>query len=161
MNNRIEILEKSLKRLLYWIAGVDSKIPPVIVINTSMLGILATLSSKVRIWTIPLAIFVVLSCIPLIYSLIMLFLTSFPRTKGTKDSIIFFDGISSMDETDYLNKIKNINDEDYENDLAQQCHINALIATEKFKFLKSSFISLFLSIIPWIIAVYLLFRNKV
>ena len=155
----IEFLEKTLSRLLEWIRSADSKITPVLAISTSMLGVMAVLVPKVSSWNFLAMLVGILTVAPLLICVLFLFLACFPRTDGPVDSLVYFETIKALDHKAYLSKIKQMTTEEYSIDLAKQCHRNAEIASSKYFRLKIAIGSLFLSIIPWIMFVFILYRE--
>lgn len=60
MKDNIAFLEKTLARLLEWVSVADAKIPLVLAISTSMLGVIAALFPKATGWSILSAVV----CVP-------------------------------------------------------------------------------------------------
>jgi len=156
----VAFLEKTLTRLLEWIRAADSKIPPVLAISTSMLGVMAVFVPKVSDWTSLSALVGILALVLLLVCLFFLSIACFPRTDGPTDSLIYFETIKALDYDAYLNKIKQMTTTGYSVDLAKQCHRNAEIASSKYFRLKIAMVSLFLSIIPWLVFVFILYKEK-
>jgi len=153
----VELLHKTLDRMLYWIAAADNKVPPILAIDTTMLGILAAIAPKPRDWgpeTVALAVVVLLL---LSSSLFFLFCASFPRTDGPKGSLVFFGGITDRKESVFISDISSVSILDYCNDLATQCYRNAEIAGLKYRYVRLAMTTLLLAIVPWMLAVYLLY----
>jgi hypothetical protein len=152
-------LEGTLSRLLKWIRAADAKIPPILAITTAMLGVLAALAPEASEWTVATAVMAVVTVIPLLASLVFLSLAAFPQTKGPKGSLLYFEGIKNREPESYLRDIQAATEEDHVADLAKQCHRNAEIASSKFRFVRLSMISLFVSIIPWLIVIFMLYQE--
>jgi hypothetical protein len=159
MVDSVAFFEKTLERLLEWIRAADAKIPPVAAISTSMLAVIAALFPDANNWDLISVGAGILAIIPLAICLILLFLASFPQTKGPTNSLIFFEGIKINDSTTYCTKVKKMTEEEYIIDLAEQCHRNAEIAGSKYWLLKCAMKSLFLSLLPWLFFVFVLYRN--
>lgn len=152
-----KMLEKNLDRLLHWIGAADSKIAPILAIDTAMIGVLAALYSKLSVslgWCLWL---VIPSVIVLGLSILTLAIAVFPRTKGPEGSTIYFGGIASCEFKTYKAKMCELHPEEYRDDLIAQCHRNAQIAAEKYKWVKRSMICLFPGIVFWVPAVYVLY----
>lgn len=160
MEDEIEILEKTLERLLEWIRAADSKISPILAICTSMLAVVAALLPKISCWSIIPIIVGILTILPLIGSLFFLFFAAFPRTEGPKGSLCYFEGIRTYNSNTYLNAIIQMTKEQYSADLASQCHRNAEIASIKYQHIKIALLLLFFSVIPWILFIFILYRGK-
>ncbi|MDD5774066.1 MAG: DUF5706 domain-containing protein [bacterium] len=152
-----KIAEKLLLLQLEWIKAADSKVSPIFAINVAMLGLIVALIKTVTLWTIGPAIISTLSLIPLALSIGFLAFAMFPRLSGPKGSNVFFGEITKKAETVYLNEMKTLNDEKYENDLLSQVYRNAEIAETKYAYVKLAFISSFISVPFWLLAIYLLY----
>jgi len=157
-SDNIILLENVLERTLSFITKAESKIPPILVIDTSMLGVIAALIPKFSHWTNFFIIFSILTVVPLLLSLIFLFIAQFPRTKSPEDSLLYFGGIVSTSFDKYKKKIKAIESKDYFNDLASQTYRNSEIANTKYKWVRYSLIALFMAIIPWLIVIFNLYK---
>lgn len=122
-----------------------------------MLGLLAAVAPEKGNWTISAAIFSSVATLLLALSIIFCALSAFPRTKGPRGSNIYCDGIASKDVDQYLKEIKSLTDDSYNADLVRQCHVNATIASTKFKWIKFALGAVFVAAAPWVISVYLLY----
>ena len=103
--------------------------------------------------------FTAIGSLLLLGSLACVVFTIFPRTKGPKYSVVFFGGVARGTVDDFRAEMQSLSDETYEEDLIQQCHINALYAGRKYYWVKFASILLATSVLPWLIAAYLLFRD--
>ena len=159
MDEKRQFLETTLARLLEWIRSADSKIAPILAIDTSMLAIIAALVPKPTQWTIVSAVIGVIAVVPLLVSLLFLFLAAFPHTKGPKPSIFYFEGIKAQDPDDYLAQVHALTNDQVLSDLAKQCHRNAEIASIKYGHIKTAITAMFISVIPWLVLVFLLYRG--
>ncbi len=146
-----DVLEKTLARLLHWIAAADTKMSWLLAIHTAMLGVLVALTPKPLVWGLG-SVSSVIAGLILLVSVLMLTAVAFPRTDGPKESLIYFGGIVSYEYETYRANISGLNPEDYCDQLTQQCYRNAEIANAKFKWLQGSMITLFIAIIPWLVA---------
>lgn len=155
--NKTELLKEILNRQLNWIAAADSRISLILPLSTVMLSVLAALSPDASSWSIFPAIVSAISAILLFGSIICAAIGSFPRTSGPKGSVVYFGGIVSRDNKQYLEAINDLSDEALCADLANQCHRNAQIAEHKFSWVKKGMIALFAAIIPWVLSVYSLY----
>jgi hypothetical protein len=152
-----EVLEKTLERMLYWIAAADNKIAPVLAIDTAMLGIVAAIAPKPGAWNPAAVITTALSLLLLFSSLGLLFYASFPRTHGPKGSLVFFGGITERERSAFVAEITSLNLSNYCEDLAVQCYRNAEIAGLKYRYVRLAMTSLLAAILPWMLAVYILY----
>lgn len=155
----LQFLEANLARQLSWISMADSKTSFVFAVNTAMLAVLAAVSPKsASDWTVVQAVFAALAAALAMASLIFLSIASFPRTRGPKSSLIYFGCIAQRDANQFAEAASEMSEDAYVSDLCAQCHRNAEIAKLKFVWVQRALISLYLSVIPWCIAVYLLHR---
>jgi hypothetical protein len=118
----LDILEKTLERMLHWIAAADNKVAPVLAIDTTMLGVIAAIAPKPGHWSLSAAICAVLTLVLVFASLALLFLASFPRTSGPKGSLVFFGGITERERALYVAELMDLSVEKYRQDLAVQCY---------------------------------------
>jgi len=158
---RVSFLETNLARQLAWVAAADSKTSFVFAVNTAMLGLLAAASPKaVSGWAIAPAIFAAFAAALGLASLVLLSLAAFPRTKGPKGSLVFFGGIAKREAGQFHTAACGVTVEAYVDDLCAQCHRNAEIADSKFAWVQRSLFALYLEVVPWCLAVYLLYARS-
>jgi hypothetical protein len=160
IDRRVAILEATLSRQLGWIAAADAKTGFIFGIGTAMLGLLASAAPGYGRWT-PIGVaFSTIACALLLASLACAVLTVFPRTRGPLLSVVFFGGIAARQIEAFRIAVQSLSEEAYEEDLTQQCHINASIAGKKYQCLKFASFLLASSVIPWLGATYTLFRDR-
>lgn len=158
--DRTRFLEENLARQLAWIVAAESKVPFVFTADTVMLGLLATLSpSAACYWSTGPAILASIAAALGLASLVCLSLASFPKTRGSKNSIIYFGGIAKRNATQYEEAVRNTSSESYLKDLSSQCHRNAEIASLKYKWIKRALVALYLAVGPWALTLYLLYSR--
>ena len=155
---RISIMELTLTRQLKTNVAADTKVSTLIGINTTMLAVLAALITRAGDWSAGMIILLALSACGLLIGLLFLSLSSVPRTSKTRSSIVFFGSIARMDTETYGAAVRNITAEDYLEDLIQQTHSTAAIATQKYRWIQRAQMAFYISIIPWLITVYELAR---
>ena len=160
VSRRIDLLETTLARQLGWIAAADTKTAFIFAVATAMFGFLASAAPGYGKWSALGVTLATISSVILLASLACVVLAVFPRTKGPKLSVIFFGGIANRDVDDFRSDMQSLSDEAYEEDLIQQCHINAWIASTKYRWVKVASILLAGGTVPWILAAYALFRDK-
>lgn len=154
------ILEMSLARNLGWIGAADAKTAVIFGLGTAMIGLIAAAAPAYGKWTGTGVLFAGIAATLLIASLMSLSAAVFPRTKGPRLSIIFFGGIAGRSIDAYRDDLAHFDEEAYVEDLIQQTHLNASIAGTKYRWVKCSSILLYLSIVPWLAALYVLFRDR-
>ena len=160
VEKKIAMLESNLGRILGFISTADNKVTTVFALDTAMLGVLAALTPQAGCWSTFLIIFAVVAATALIVSIIMITLTSFPRTNGPVDSLIYFGSISKRDINIYQKDILTMSLDEYISDLSKQCHINATIADIKYKWIRRATISLYLAVIPWFLYLYYTYQLR-
>lgn len=148
-----------LDRQLVWISAADAKVGPILAMATAMLGVLAALVPEPTEWTILTALASAAAAVALLFALVALFLAAFPRTTGPLGSIIFFGGIVSKDIKAYEDALLTTADDELIRDLARQIHRNAEIADIKYRWVRRAGVSLFVSLLPWLLAVFTLYRH--
>ena len=158
---RAAFLESNLVRQLAWIAAADSKSPFIFALDTAILGFLAAVSPKsTDAWSAAPAFFATFTAIFGLASLLFLSFAAFPRTKGPKDSLIYFGDIAQRDTTQFAEAVFRLSHETHLADLAAQCHRNAVVASLKFKWVQRALVALYLSVPPWVSAFLLLYGDK-
>lgn len=159
-DDKADFLFKILETNLSWISGADSKGAILFTIFSAMLAVTAAMVPPISKWGILNSIISILAIIILLTGIIFVVLSQFPRLKGPRNSLIYFGGISSHDEQDYVDKITNANPNDLVKDLARQCHRNAEIAKSKYAFIKMATICLISSAPFWLLSIWLLYPIK-
>ena len=157
---RRELLETNLARLLGWIAAADAKLSPILAINSAALGALAAFAGPIQNWTPTMIVLVATTLLLLTISLLNIFLANFPRTSGPKGSLVYFGGITDAGPDQFVSRILTVSLDEYAHDLAQQCYRNAQIAGEKFQHVRLAMVYLFVALVPWAVAIYLLYRAR-
>jgi hypothetical protein len=146
---------------LHWINAADTKAAFVFTLDTAMLGVLASFSSRgTEAWAIGTTVLIFITVALLLPSLLFVSFATFPRTDGPKRSLIYFGGICSRDLNEYKKDSKSLTEDDYIEDLTAQCHQNAVIANNKFFWVQFALLLMYLSVVPWGLAVYLLFGGE-
>lgn len=157
---QLDLLDRILGRNLNWVASADSKVTPMLAINTAMLGVIAALVPKASDWSVLSGIVTSIATLSLFGGIVFLVLATFPRLNGPKSSLLFFGGISSYEEDQYLEKILQGVTPEILKDFARQCHRNAEIAHQKYKFIKYAMICTFCSVPAWVLSVALLYQIR-
>ncbi len=152
-----EHLQYVLDKQLGWIASADARLSLVLPLSTAMLGSLAVFAPKPNAWNLAAGLPAALATLFLCLSIIFCALACFPRTSGTDGSMIFFEGIRSRSVEEFASAAHSTEATAFANDLLEQCHINAEIASSKFRWVKRSITSLLISMLPWAITIYELY----
>lgn len=154
MTNNIEVAEKNLQRKLDWISKHDTRTAFTASIVIAMLGVLASTFTVVKCWDIYLSIAGGLTLSLLFTSLILIYMSQFPKTTSANSSLIFFGTIAELKVDEFKNKFKAATDDEYLDDLLSQTHINAEILSNKFYYLKRSLVLILIAVIPWLFTIY-------
>jgi hypothetical protein len=158
--DRIQLLQDNLIRVLNLISAVDSKASTIIAIDTAMLGALAVLIPPPTIWTTCIIVLSIVPTILLLMSLLLLSFSTFPRTKGPANSLLYFGAVSQYSLDDYQNAVNELTEVRYIQDLTEQCHRNSEIADQKHRWVRRSMILLYISIPFWLVVLYSFYQIK-
>jgi len=155
---QLRLAEKNLDYLLEWVGRFDSKSSVVLGIDTGMLGVLATFAPARSLWNALMIGFALWSITLLSISLLFVYLGNYPRLKGSNESLFYFGSICKKRFNQYQREFSKRSDKEHLKDMLKQCHRNSEILSQKFRYLKWSYLLLLSSVIPWAISIYL-FRN--
>jgi hypothetical protein len=158
-STRTRMMELSIERLLKTNNAADVKVSTLMGMNTTMLAVLAAILTSHEISTLWLGALAALAALGLLLGLFFLSLSSFPRTSRPTKSVVFFGAITAVDSATFTERIKTITDDEYIEDLADQCYRTAVIATQKFRWIQRAQRAWYTSIIPWLLTVYLLYKS--
>ncbi|RKM56737.1 hypothetical protein D6856_14670 [Butyrivibrio sp. XB500-5] len=166
--DRIKLSEKNLDRVIGFINNCDTKASIVL----ALIGILLTMISTVLPVTIVeirnsddfdmnveyilLVVLTIISIVSLIVSIILLINVLCGRVKVIGESKIYFGDISSYDESDYVDLIRQLKKTDYEMDLLRQVKINSDICKKKFDRFNISLVFLLIGLLSFGIAIMLI-----
>lgn len=158
--DKLDLLDRILTKNLAWINSVDTKGTLLFAINSAMLAAIAAIVPASNAWTIGAAIFSAIAALALAASVGFIVIAAFPRLDGPRNSLIYFGGIASHDEQQYLTKILAGVTEDILADFARQCHRNAEIAKGKYDLVRKAMVCTFLSLPFWLVAIWLIYALK-
>jgi len=160
-DEQIRLLETSLDRQFHWISGADVKAGFAFTLDTAMLGLLAAIAPRTTAnWAIAPAIFTAFAVFFELVALAFLAVASFPRTGGPRGSLIFCGGIAQKTVEQFRDAMKGLSATAYIEDLASQVYRNAEIAARKFTWIQRALSCLFISVVPWGIALWLLYDKN-
>lgn len=154
VQEKLVLAEKNLEILVEWVGRFDNKIPIILGINSGMLGMLVTFAPPLINWTPGLLLLTLLSVLGIGVSFVFFYFSSYPRTKGPKESLYYFGSIAKKSNLEYQQAFLKRNAEEHLIDILGQCHRNSEIITDKFWCLKGVYISLFLSLFFSAITIY-------
>lgn len=154
-----QVQREQLDRLLEWIRAVDTKVSILTAIACAMIAAIATATPdpSAVVWSTVLAV-IVGSAAPSM-SLVLAALATFPHTVGPAGSLVYFGGIAQRSREDYAACMTSLCSSAYLEDVTAQCHRNAQIATLKYSRAQRATAWLFVGIIPWLVALYVLYRS--
>lgn len=155
MEKKIAQAELNLQRKLDWIGRYDSRITFVAGISIAMLGVLVNASASFTTLTWDLYLAFGFSTGLLFTSLILVYLSQYPKTNSVNSSLIYFGTIALLKADEFKKRVKATTEEDYFDDLLSQTHINAKIIAKKFFHLKRSLLLILIAVIPWLYVIYL------
>lgn len=157
-SERIALLEANLGRQLQWISWSDTKSAFIFTLVAAMVGVLATIApDRAAEWSTLQAVSASFAIAASVAAFVFLSLAAFPRTSGPKGSLVYCGGVAQREIHQFYSEISSVPQEDYIQDLASQCHRNAVIACEKFAWVQRAMIALYLAIGPWAVALWLLY----
>jgi hypothetical protein len=146
------VTKDQLNLVLSFFSRVDSKASVVLAVDTAMLGYLASKIPQVK-WPPSWPLVIPLSAALLLFlSIWHLYKTAFPILKGGHSSRVYFREIAARTEAKFIDEFMAQQETDYSKDLLGQAWRNSEILVEKFNHLKSAFIFMALSVVPWTIA---------
>lgn len=152
--NRIEIAERQLDRVLQFASRIESKVSMLLATNLGIFAVLLTnLSySDINTWYIasPLAV----GLLMISQSIFYLYKATYPRLEGGSSSLVFFSEIANRTEHNYQKEFLNISLEDLYSDLAGQIWRNSQIMKSKFYCVNRAFFWTFSSIVPSVIFLF-------
>lgn len=153
-------LTANLARQIEWVKQADTKANFAFAFNTAMFGMLAAVAPKsTDEWSAIAAIASILATLAFGYSLICVGFAMFPRTWGPNSSLIYCGGISKHTRDGFRAAVSSLTEDGHIEDLCDQCHRNAEIATTKFKWVQRALFSLYIAAGPWLLAVWLLYSG--
>ena len=159
-DDRIRFAETCLDRQISWVSAADGKTSSVFAFCTLMLGTIAALAPEPQGWSCIAVTVSLLAASFLIISLLFLAVATFPKTSGPTGSLVFFKGISDRKPSDFIATFNEVSTEEFLNDLLNQCHRNAEIASAKYSWVKRAMVMMYCSVPPWIASIYLLYQLK-
>jgi len=160
MLTKLDLLDRILTKNLTWISSADTKGTLLFAVDSGMLAVMAALIPPTNLWSIGAAVFAALALIGLGASVLFIVAATFPRLDGPRSSLVYFGGIASHDEDQYVRKILDGVTEELLTDFARQCHRNADIAKTKYDMVRKAVVCTFLALPAWLIGVWLMYPLK-
>lgn len=147
--------EKSLAQMIDWIGRHDSRSAGLMGITVAMMGALSAATPSLKQWTPVFMLALALTASGFGMVLYQLMRGQIPRLRSGKPSIGFFGTIAAMPQDEFRKRFTEMTEEEYLEDLLNQCYVNARILRSKFRCLKRGLITLLLTALPWTWAISL------
>ncbi|WP_316228483.1 Pycsar system effector family protein [Bradyrhizobium sp. SZCCHNR1039] len=144
-----ELAPKQLERVLSFFTRVEAKASFIFAINSALLGtlVLHVERSDFADWRRYIALGA--AAVGLATSFYYVYRCSFPALSGGHQSLIYFKEIAKLREQTFVKSFRDLEEDDYVNDLLSQTWRNSQILTEKFRTIKIAFIATALTLLPW------------
>lgn len=155
----VDVQTAELARLLDWVRAVDAKVPVLTAISCAIVASVAAVAPAADKLTWSMVIVIAAGVVPQFASLVYCALATFPQTRGPEGSLIFFGGVAARSAEQYRKDVNALTPSAYLADLTAQCHRNAEIAALKYRRVRSATAWLFAGIVPWLLALYLLYKG--
>lgn len=149
-----------LNTVVEWVPRIDNRLAMLLGINTALTATALVVAPEISQWGGGTIAALAVAAVLLGVSYANVYLATFPRLKGPKDSLTYFQSISNMKFEEYFSSIGHETSPEYLHDLVEQTHRNAQIVSEKFRNLKWAFRFTLLSVIPWVAALLLLSNDS-
>ena len=156
---RIELAEDQLTRVLGFFGRVDSKASVVLAIDTGMLAYLVAHATPVEELTAGAAAAGVLAVVCLAVSLCYLYRGGTPDLHGGQRSLVYFREIAARTEINFVDEYLDVADEAYLKDLLGQVWRNSCILSNKFNHVEAALRWVAIALAPWLIALALFPSN--
>lgn len=166
MEEKIDANYKNLERVNNWISNSDTKAGMILTFNGILCTYLITKTPLVkeiilrRGFDLPSFFLYLTFCayaLLLGVSLYHAFRVISPDIKERISSLFYFGTIAGMELKDFKKRMKELSQEDIEEELINQTYVNAKITITKFTNLKSSIRYLFLSLAFWALSLVFVF----
>lgn len=145
----LEAYERQLDRIHQFFPRIDAKVSALFAIASGQIAVAAVnlSANDLKLWWVatPLAAFLLV----IAWEMFNLYRVSYPHLTGGNSSLVYFNEIAKLRESEYIAKLGTISQNDFEADLAGQIWRNSEIVGCKYRYLKDATIAAMLSIIPW------------
>lgn len=148
--------EKSLSQMIDWIGRHDSRSAGLMGITVAMMGALSAATPSFKQWSSLFTFALALTAMGFGAVLYQLMRGQIPRMrKGGKPSLSFFGTVAGMSQDDFRTRFIALTEDEYLEDILNQCYVNARILRSKFRCLRRGLIALLLTALPWAWAISL------
>lgn len=161
IRDRLSTAQWVLERHFAWIAAAEVKVGVIVALDTALLGGLAAAFSSAEkadrtAWPY---LFSLTSTGAVVIALFCAAMAVLPRTRGPKQSLLFFGPVAGLDAATYGRLFRTATDEELLADWTDQIHRNAQIACEKYAWVRKSMGWSFFGAVPWIAAIGMLIKT--
>lgn len=147
----IDVYERQLDRIHHFFPRLDAKVSALFAVASGQIAVAAlnlSANDLTRWWiAIPLAVF----GLAMAWVILNLYRCAHPSLNGGNASLVYFQEIAKLRESDYIDKLKTISERDFKADIAGQIWRNSEIVACKYRYLKSATVAAMVSVIPWAI----------
>lgn len=150
-----ERAEKSLSQMIDWIGRHDSRSAGLMGITVAMMGALSAATPAVKQWNGIFVFALAVASTGFAIVLYQLMRGQIPRLRAGKPSLSFFGTVAELPHDEFRSRFVKMTEEEYLDDVLNQCYVNARILRSKFRCLKRGLIALLLTAIPWAWAISL------
>jgi hypothetical protein len=144
-----ERAEKSLSQMIDWIGRHDSRSAGLMGITVAMMGALSAATPSFKQWNGLLMFALAVTAAGFIVVLYQLMRGQIPRIRAGKPSLSFFGAVAHMPHDEFRSRFLAMTEDEYLDDVLNQCYVNARILRSKFRCLKRGLIALLVTAIPW------------
>lgn len=145
----LETAERQLDRIQSFFPRIDAKVSALFAIAAGQIAIAAvnlSIDDWRRWWVaVPAAAFILIVG----WALLNLYRCAFPHLEGGNQSLVYFNEIAKLRESEYIDRYTAVSQADLLNDITGQIWRNAEIVKCKYGYLKRATIAAMLSLIPW------------
>lgn len=145
-----------LETMLEWITRYDTKASILLGVDAGMMSVLLALLPGVEAPSMTAKILAVFALVTLGFSAVVTLSANVPRTRGPKDSLIFFNAVADLAPEEYARRVTSENPTQHLADLRTQVRRNAQVVKEKFDALRWSYAATLLAVPAWAAAIALL-----
>lgn len=135
--------------MIDWIGRHDSRSAGLMGITVAMMGALSAATPAVKQWNAIFIFAMAITAIGFATVLYQLMRGQIPRMRTGKPSLSFFGTVAGMQQEEFRARFVKMSEEEYLDDVLNQCYVNARILRSKFRCLKRGLIGLLLTAIPW------------
>lgn len=146
----LEALERQLDRTHQFYQRIDTKLSALFAISSGQIAVAALNLSPndLKLWWTAISLVVFLLTIG--WVMFNLYRCAYPHLEGGNASLVYFAEIAKLRESEYINRITSVIEDDHKTDISGQIWRNSEIVCCKYRHLKQATIAAMLSLIPWV-----------